>query len=553
MLLIFEIKASSFYVSNTAAISGDGSFNSPWKLQTALNHPFLLQPGDTVWLRGGVYTNTFDFQTSFSCFTNGTALNPIIFRNYNDERAIIDGELLYSLYLGLGNCSYTWFWGLEVTNSASTDRDHDIPGGISCTAENIKFINMIVHDTGSGLDTWKTAKNAETYGCLIYHIGNNLNNNGNLEGHGHGMYLQNDTIGIKKIWNNIVFSTYGYGIKVWQTTTTAAIGNFDIQKNIVFNGGAASENLGGVGNNYRTHNLFVVANGVNNPITNTNIKYNYTFSGLNTPRPPVNAFGLNYGVKGMTLDSNYLTCQTRLGFNNTPIFDASVQGNTIIGGIPAVYGNYLWGFTETDFPQNSYIADLPISGLEYFVIPNKYEPGRANIAIYNWDNYSTVMVNISNIGLSPGDQYELINVMDYFNDIITGIYDTTGIIEIPMIGHTFSFAIGSAKSPVSQFPQFGVFVVRKASKQIPSSSKENSDSNQILITPNPSNGKFIVRDNGNISSIEICNIFGAIIYEIKKTVQHSIIEIDLSNFSKGIYFLRIHEKNNNHTIKIITQ
>ncbi len=320
---------------------------------------------------------------------------------------------------------------------------------------------MIVHDTGSGLDAWKTAKNTETYGCLIYHIGNNINNNGNLEGHGHGMYLQNDTFGIKKIHNNIIFSTYGYGIKIWQTTTTAAIGNFDIQDNIVFNGGAASENLGGVGNNYRTHNFFVVANGANNPILNTVIKHNYTYSGINTPRPPVNAFGLNYGVKNMILDSNYLTCQTRLGFNNTPIFEASVKGNKIIGGIPPAYGVYLWGFTQTDFPENTYAPDPPAAGLEYFVIPNKYETGRAHLAIYNWDSVATVQINISNIGLIPGDEYELINAMDYFNDIITGTYDASGIISIPMTGHTFAQAIGSNKSPVSQFPTFGAFVIRK--------------------------------------------------------------------------------------------
>ena len=265
-----SLTAGSFYVSPNALLSGDGGFNNPWTFQTALNHPSALMPGDTVWLKGGVYTNIYDSQTSFNCFTKGTIDKPIIFRNYNNERATLDGQQLYSLYVALGNSHYTWFWGIEVTNSFSTDRDHDIPGGITCTAENIKFINMIVHDTGSGIDTWKTAKNTETYGCIIYHIGNNLNNNGNLEGHGHGMYLQNDTIGTKSIHNNIIFSTYGYGMKVWQTTTTSALGNFDIQNNIIFNGGAASENLGGVGNNYRTHNFFVVSNSVGNPV-----KYHY--------------------------------------------------------------------------------------------------------------------------------------------------------------------------------------------------------------------------------------------------------------------------------------
>ena len=394
-----QAKGAGFFVSADAAAAGDGSRANPWRLQTALDHPAALRPGDTVWVRGGVYTNAFDAQTSFSCRTHGTPTAPIIFRNYMHERATVDGNQTYTLYLSLGQCSNTWFWGLEVTNSRSTDRNHDIGGNVTCTAENIRFINMIIHDMGSGLDSWKTALNSELYGCLVYHIGNNVNNNGNWEGHGHGMYLQNDTVGTKRIHNNIVFSTYGYGIKVWQTTTTAAIGNFDIRHNIVFNGGSASENLGGPGNNYRTHNFFVVSNGASNPVLNTVIKHNYTYSGSNTPRPPVNAFGLNYGVKNMILDSNYLTCQTRLGFNNTPVFEASVKGNTFFGGIPSIYGVYLWGFTQADYPENVYVPDLPDTGMTCAVLPNAYEEGRAHLAIYNWDSAATVRVNITASGL----------------------------------------------------------------------------------------------------------------------------------------------------------
>ena len=545
------IQAAGFYVSSTATISGDGSFDKPWQFQKALQHPAALHPGDTVWLRGGVYTNTFDAQTSFSCYTNGTANAPIIFRNYKNEKATIDGQLLYSLYLGLGNCSYTWFWGLEVINSGSADRNHDIPGSISCTAENIKFINMHVHDTGSGLDSWKTAKDSEIYGCLVYHIGNNLNNNGNLEGHGHGLYLQNDTIGTKTIHNNIIFSNYGNGIKVWQTTTTAAIGNFDIQNNIVFNGGSASENLGGVGNNSRTHNFFVVANGVNNPIVNTIIKHNYTYSGINTPRPPVNAFGLNYGVKNMTLDSNYLSCQTRLGFNNTPVFDASVKGNKIIGGIPAVYGVYLWGFTQADFPENTYVPELPTSGLEYVVLPNKYEAGRAHVAIYNWDSAATVQIDISNIGLMPGDQYELVNVMDYFNDVITGTYGASGIISVPMTGHTFAQAIGSPKAPVSQFPIFGAFLIRKKVLPITTDKEADTNAGHLVIAPNPSTGKFTISTAGKITSIEIYNMLGQKVQTIDNFTQQAPFDVDLSTVPKGIYLLLERAGNTVQTYKII--
>lgn len=553
-LLIFihiNLNGASYFVSNTAKLTGDGSMLNPWTLQKAFDHPAALKPGDTVWIRGGIYTNDYDAQTSFNCKTNGTLNAPIIFRNYNGERVLIDGAKSYTIFAGLGNCSYTWFWGLEVFNSSATDRNHDILGGITCTAENIKFINMIVHDTGSGIDAWKTAKNTEIYGCILYHIGNNLLNGTNWEGHGHGMYLQNDTFGTKLIHNNIVFSTFGNGIKIWQTTTTAPIGNFDIRNNILFNGGSASENLGGVGNNSRTHNFFVLSNGPNNPLVNTVIKHNYTFAGLNSPRPPVNAFGLNYGVKNLILDSNYLTCQTRLGFNNTPIFNASIQGNRFIGGIPSVYGYYLWGFTQTDFPENQYIPEIPSSGLEYFILPNKYEPEKSHLVIYNWDSLETVQINCNQTGLKPGDSYELINVMDYQADVIPGQFPADGILKIPMTKHSFVKPIGSTQAVASQFPVFGVFIIRKNESQFPNILSDGIKKSTIQIFPNPSNGKFKIIGKEQIDTYTLYDNKGNQAYSQKVVSSASTIDLDFSNLPKGIYFLKVQTKNYISTNKLI--
>src|SRR5213078_3276221 len=58
----------------------------PWNLATALSGGNgKVQPGDTVWLRGGTYAG------QFRSTLTGTAAAPIVVRQYPGERAIIDG------------------------------------------------------------------------------------------------------------------------------------------------------------------------------------------------------------------------------------------------------------------------------------------------------------------------------------------------------------------------------------------------------------------------------------------------------------------------------
>src|SRR2546430_15149648 len=67
---------------------GDGTRDRPWDLATALSGGRgRVQPGDTIWLRGGTYTGNFDGTLT------GTSTAPIVVRQYPGERATIDGNL----------------------------------------------------------------------------------------------------------------------------------------------------------------------------------------------------------------------------------------------------------------------------------------------------------------------------------------------------------------------------------------------------------------------------------------------------------------------------
>src|SRR6185436_2486726 len=66
---------AGYFVSPSGSSSGDGSQSRPWDLPTALaNAAGKVQPGDTVWLRGGTYKG------SFRSMLRGTASQPVVVR-----------------------------------------------------------------------------------------------------------------------------------------------------------------------------------------------------------------------------------------------------------------------------------------------------------------------------------------------------------------------------------------------------------------------------------------------------------------------------------------
>lgn len=79
----------------------------------------------------------------------------------------------------------------------------------------------------------------------------------------------------------------------------------------------------------------------------------------------------------------------------------------------------------------------------------------------------------------------------------------------------------------------------------------------ISFYPNPSEGKFQI-DLSNLqftkhSEIEIYNEYGEKTHTIYNLTHQTSDEIDLSNFPKGIYFIKIYDGTENYTGKIVIQ
>ncbi|HVH69063.1 MAG TPA: Ig-like domain-containing protein [Gemmatimonadales bacterium] len=402
---------AGWYVATNGSSSGSGTTSSPWDLNTGLSGGNgAVQPGDTVWLRGGTYTG------QFRSTLTGTAAAPIVVRQYPGERAIIDGAgSTNDTFVADG--AYSIFWGFEVTNSdpvrcCSTSSFFRADAMVN-HAPHTKFINMIIHDTGPGYYTWTQFADVEIYGAIIFNVGYD----GSDRGHGHSMYLKND-VGPLLVRDNIVFNSYGYGFHCYTNTGDGLLNGIDLEGNTAFNSGTLSAqgtsgNLGNLGQP---------------PANNMKMIDNMTY--------------FSPGIGG----SNWL-----LGSGDGLL----ATGNYVVGGTGMSEGTW----TNATITGNTVITTGPTPTQPLvFVRPNAYEPGRASVIIYNWSRQATVSVDLSSV-LSVGSRYEVRNVQDIFGPpVLSGTFG--GTISFPMAGITPPTPIGlsSSPSPVTG-PDFNVFIV----------------------------------------------------------------------------------------------
>src|SRR2546425_5221247 len=139
-----------WFAAPAGSSTGDGS-RRPWDLQTALRGGNgSVQPGDTVWLRGGTYTSTSPVNSTLA----GTPAAPVVVRQFPGERAILDARGATSptsrgdFLTARGD--YSTFSGFEVMDSDPGRSTDTRPNLIVVNASHVKLINLTVHDGGIG-------------------------------------------------------------------------------------------------------------------------------------------------------------------------------------------------------------------------------------------------------------------------------------------------------------------------------------------------------------------------------------------------------------------
>ncbi|HWP37175.1 MAG TPA: Ig-like domain-containing protein [Gemmatimonadales bacterium] len=462
---------TGWYAAPTGSSSGTGRSDSPWDLRTALSGGNgKVQPGDTVWVRGGTYNG------SFTASLTGTSAAPIIVRAYPGERAIIDGN-------GSSNSTFvvdgSWavYWGLEIMNSMTARFGDGLglrPTGVYVrNAANVKLINLIVHDTGHGTYTEYAAQNIEIYGWIIFNGGHQ----NSTRSDGHGIYIKHDGAGGKVVRDNIIFNQFGFGIHGY-TESSGALRNLVFEGNVLFNNGELSNDdnpnlqLGGnrvADNDLIADNMTYFSPG--HGWWNFRIGYNSLLNGTAVVRN-------NYVVGGgEVVEVGYWQNLDWLG--NTFVGD----GNMVRANDPSAAGQE-WG-ANTHYRDPAAVAwrfngswrtfdswrqasgwgttDQAMAGVptatRVFVRPNLYEPGRATVVIYNWARSASVGVDLGGV-VPVGHVYEIRNVQTIFGaPVASGTY-TGGLVSFPMDGVAAQAPIGgSPNPPLRTGPDFDVFVV----------------------------------------------------------------------------------------------
>ena len=196
--LIFRARA--YYVASNGSDANPGTLLRPWK--TIGKAAQMVSPGDTVYVRDGIYTESVNFHIS------GTEANPIKIKAYPGENPIIDGgfhEYLGSLLNITGD--YIHISEIEVRNSTDWGiyiyGNYDVIDDVyvhHCTLAGI-VINHGKHSTVQNSRVWRNSL---------------INEYGHSNSWASGLSAARDGVSNVTIRKNIVWENWGEGISSYE-------------------------------------------------------------------------------------------------------------------------------------------------------------------------------------------------------------------------------------------------------------------------------------------------------------------------------------------------
>lgn len=415
LLILFSLGISNIYSQNVWYVkpftsnlhtNGDGlSFDTAWSIQNAFNNPGgVIQPGDIIYLKGGVYLGKFNVSSALQ----GTVNNYITVMSYPGEWAILNGNTAdfipppsVSSSLSVSKSTSLIEDKNEIENEINSNEDDEFQStgpilavtskyvmykefeltcldpinrlevindsscstwelssinkisGINHTENVNKFVNLVIRNVPStGIGSWKATEDTEIYGCIIYKNGyirkvRKENCDADYIGKGFGIYTQNNEGNpYRIIENNIFMNNYDSGIGVWSgnsSPTSKYLHNYNISKNIFINNGGPQRD--------ETANLLVRGLSWNNRPENIlvydNIFYNNRLSGKSTEIRLTNGVHIynNFMYKGQPTNQFHHNNRNLYMNGNTKI----LRYFTINNATPSNFSEWNWNFLNNKY------------------------------------------------------------------------------------------------------------------------------------------------------------------------------------------------------------
>ena len=472
--------ANNWHIATNGSPAGDGTPARPCDLATALSGA-VGKPGDVFWLQGGTYK-----LGHLTTKIQGAPGLPFTFRPVPGERARIDGSLSF-----FDSAGYVVLRDIEVfssdirrlskqTNAGFHPTDIHPINGLASYAPNMSFINLVVHDeTGEGIYISQAGTNNLVYGCVVFN--NGWRSPDNAEGH--GIYVQGH-LGGREIADNIVFNNAGAGLHVYADEPGALLAGITLDGNVAFNAGAIQDtrfyrdwiigvdapaekadgivfqnNLGYLPLAQKAQNednaaqLGRQGNNGSVAILNNYLPQGLAVNNWTTATVSGNQVAMPAGAAAVSLSRTRLLLTTRWDSNNYTVVaaDAGFKDNTVTLSFPG------WQH-RTGFDANSVCQIGGLHGVKVFVRSNRFQPGRANIIVYNWTKLGFASVDVSQV-LPRNAAYEIRDAQNFYGSpVASGVYRGQPLI-LPMNGLRPAPPNGPMLMPPPTGPSFNVFVL----------------------------------------------------------------------------------------------
>lgn len=479
-----------WYASPDGKPENSGGYDSPWDLSTALNSRAIL-PGDTLWLREGVYKG------DYICKIGGVDGSKITIRPYPDDTVIIDG----SFTVDITSPGYIKFFVPIIVNtnayrgtSSDPAGSNERPGGIVMLAPGLDIIGGYVIDTGVSIGSWAIAHGSTIYGTVCI-------NGGwvdEVRWHSHAIYAQNE-IGKRPVRHCFfgphfgrTLALYGKGAEVEEPT----IRGYDISECVFVE---RTENTGGnllIGGHYRCR-LDDIHLRWNHIIGAVQAQYLNQQSGAieitdNTiwGRNPLATLLVGYW-ETPTVKGNFVNGKSPLDdvvqqemVRWTPPLDTSQMVNVwdeneyhYTGEFAKMFRvndntqDYRYDFPGwqkgTGFDGNSTYDDKDVLPDNVNVYPNEYQdehdPRCGMVVIWNGAGADEIRVDLSAMGLRPGGGYKLVQALDPLGDVTEFVYSGAEIpIDMCPESHSVACPIGwPVPLTETTLPRFAAFLVEE--------------------------------------------------------------------------------------------